>query len=36
MAFQYNNTTTFGLETVLRTNILNSDYYNKTCLEMST
>ncbi|KAF5838667.1 PRP38 family-domain-containing protein [Dunaliella salina] len=34
--FVYTNTTTFNLESVLRANILGSDYYNKTCLEMST
>jgi pre-mRNA-splicing factor 38B len=36
MAFQMNNTTTYGLEQVLRQNILNSDYYNNTCLELTT
>jgi len=36
MSFVYTNTTTFNLESVLRANILGSDYYNKTCLEMST
>jgi hypothetical protein len=35
MAFTYTNSSTFNLETVLRANILGSDYYNKTCLEMS-
>jgi hypothetical protein len=36
MAFQMSNTTTYGLEQVLRQNILNSDYYNNTCLELTT
>ncbi|KAJ9527313.1 hypothetical protein QJQ45_025541 [Haematococcus lacustris] len=34
--FPYSNSSTFNLESVLRQNVLSSDYYNKTCLEFHT
>jgi len=33
---QHGNTTTYNVENVLRQNIINSDYYNKTCLKLSS
>ncbi len=36
MAFQLSNTSTYNVENVLRQNIVNSDYYNNTCLALTT
>lgn len=32
---QYGNTTTYNLENVLKQNIVNSDYYNKSCIQIN-
>ena len=34
--FQLHGGASFGIENVLRQNILSSDYYNKTCLQFET
>ena len=31
---QYGNTTTYNLETVLRENIIRSQYWEKTCIDL--
>lgn len=33
---QYGNTTTFNIESVLHKNIKDGEYFNKTCVKLST
>lgn len=35
LGMQYGNATTFNLESVLKKNILDSDYYQKSCLQIT-